>query len=166
MIYLRPAGGEFCFTRCAMERIDSFRQRDPNSDEAGGVLLGRILPMSAAVIVDQVTTPGHSDRRSRFRFFRAMRPTQKLVNNAWAVSDGTCNYLGEWHTHPEDDPQPSATDRKNWLRLTRESHYEQTSLFFVIAGRELIRAWEVSRHSLAINELIGMPNKEEAAGND
>uniref|UniRef100_UPI003CED28D9 Mov34/MPN/PAD-1 family protein n=1 Tax=Enterobacter cloacae complex sp. 280C5 TaxID=3395861 RepID=UPI003CED28D9 len=29
-------------------------------------------------------------------------------------SDGFLVYLGEWHTHPEDFPQPSSTDLRSW----------------------------------------------------
>ncbi|HCZ9268877.1 TPA: Mov34/MPN/PAD-1 family protein [Vibrio alginolyticus] len=29
------------------------------------------------------------------------------------MSGGTVNYIGEWHTHPEDFPKPSQQDRSS-----------------------------------------------------
>jgi integrative and conjugative element protein (TIGR02256 family) len=101
--------------------------------------------------VDEVTVPGPHDRQGRFHFFRAERPAQVVVNKAWARSGGELNYLGEWHTHPEDDPTPSCHDRTDWRRLVTIQRYEQPSLFFVIAGRRKIRAWEMAPAHQAIH---------------
>jgi integrative and conjugative element protein (TIGR02256 family) len=120
-------------------------QRSRSSPEAGGILLGRLLVEHDDVVVDEVTVPGAQDRSSRFRFFRAQQPAQMAVNEAWARSDGSINYLGEWHTHPEDDPKPSLHDRQDWRRLVTSQRYEQDGLFFVIVGRQTIRAWELPR---------------------
>ena len=120
-------------------------QRHCWSREAGGVLLGRLLVSVEDVVVDEVTVPGAHERRSRFRFFRAQQPTQTAVNHAWARSGGAINYLGEWHTHPEDYPTPSLHDCTDWQRLVGTQRYEQNQLFFVIVGRRAIRAWELGR---------------------
>ncbi|HEY0995611.1 MAG TPA: Mov34/MPN/PAD-1 family protein [Gemmatimonadaceae bacterium] len=128
-------------------------QRRCWSSEAGGILLGRVLVAGDQVVIDEVTVPGPQDRRSRFRFFRAERPAQAAVNAAWARSGGELNYLGEWHTHPEDDPMPSSHDRADWRRLVSIQRYEQSSLFFLIAGRRVLRAWELSREQAAAIQL-------------
>jgi integrative and conjugative element protein (TIGR02256 family) len=119
---------------------------DPQSNEAGGILLGRIMePELLEAWADDATVPSNSDRRSRFRFWRAKKPTQLRIDSAWQTSDGTNNYLGEWHTHPEDNPTPSGEDRRNWQRLSRQGRFEQNALFFVIVGKATIGAWEVPR---------------------
>lgn len=41
-------------------------------------------------------------------------------------------YLGEWHSHPQDRPHPSAIDRGSWAR-TRRLH--NRPLVFLIVGR-------------------------------
>ena len=57
----------------AVEQMQAFAQRRWWNAEAGGVLLGRHLLDSHDVVVDEVTTPQASDRRSRFSFFRSRR---------------------------------------------------------------------------------------------
>ena len=112
--------------------------RDP---EAGGVLLGRHIRDSMDVVVDFVTTPSTEDRRSRFRFWRAPKHHQEEINRAWTESEGTCVYLGEWHTHPQADPRPSATDLRDWRRKLREDSFVDP-IFYLIVGTASIRAWQ------------------------
>jgi integrative and conjugative element protein (TIGR02256 family) len=145
MRFGRPGGAELQLSEASTIRMKKHVQRYCWSLEAGGILLGRILVKNEHVVVDEVTAPGRHDHRSRFRFFRAERPAQTAVNEAWTHSGGEINYLGEWHTHPEDDPTPSQHDRADWQRLVATQRYEQDALFFVIVGRRTIRAWELSR---------------------
>lgn len=145
MIFQRANGSLFRLEDTVRATIDPFRQRDAQSCEAGGILLGRVIVEPQDVIVDAVTVPGGADRRSRFQFFRARAPAQSAINRAWSASEGTQIYLGEWHTHPEDDPQPSPVDLRDWDRLARTARFEQPFLFFVIAGRIATNVWEVPR---------------------
>ena len=145
MRFRRLGGGELRLSDAVTQAMRVHVQRSRSSSEAGGILLGRLLLEHDDVVVDEVTVPGAQDRGSRCSFFRAQEPAQKVVNDAWARSEGSINYLGEWHTHPEDDPQPSAHDRQDWSRLVTSQRYEQDGLFFVIVGRQIIRAWELPR---------------------
>lgn len=111
------------------------------------MLLGRLIAGSRDVIVDEVTEPQAQDRSTRFSFFRARNPSQRLIDLAWDRSAGTRIYLGEWHTHPEPDPTPSCKDRRNWRRIVRRGEYAQDSLSFVILGQRETRVWEVCRGS-------------------
>ncbi len=110
------------------------------------MLLGRHLRDGSAIIVDAVTTPMAGDRRGRTRFHRAQRRHQELIDQAWRDSDGTCTYLGEWHTHPEPVPTPSQIDWADWRRLRSDRYTEP--LFFVIVGTQEMCAWEGWRMGL------------------
>lgn len=145
MRFARRGRGELRISELAIVNMRAHVQRHCWSIEAGGILLGRMLTENEHVVVDEVTVPGPHDRRSRFRFFRAERPAQTAVDAAWTRSGGETNYLGEWHTHPEDDPTPSRHDHTDWQRLVMTQRYEQDALFFVIVGRRTIRAWEWAR---------------------
>lgn len=61
---------------------------------------------------------------------------------AWRESTGTRIYLGDWHSHPEDDPKPSCVDRRDWNRVLKRAVYEQDFLLFAIVGRRSIAPWE------------------------
>jgi len=122
-----------------------YRQLGETEAEAGGVLLGRLIEGTRDVVIDEVTTPNRRDRRSRFGFFRSKPRTQRRIREAWAESRQTRNYLGEWHTHPEDHPEPSGHDLTNWARIVAESQFEQDSLLFLIVGRKSAAGWEIQK---------------------
>lgn len=128
----------------AVEKMQAFAQLHWWNTEAGGVLLGRHLLDSHDVVVDEVTTPQSSDRRSRFSFFRSRRH-ETLARERWQVQSGTMAYLGLWHTHPETDPTPSGVDRNDWTQAVSSDTYEGDRLFFPIVGTHCIRIWTLSR---------------------
>lgn len=132
------------FVRDALERMQAFAQRRWWNAEAGGVLLGRHLLDSRDVVVDEVTTPQDSDRRSRLSFFRS-RQHETLARERWLAESSTMAYLGLWHTHPEANPTPSSIDRYDWTQAVSRDTYEGDRLFFPIVGTHCIRVWTLSR---------------------
>ncbi|HLY67632.1 MAG TPA: Mov34/MPN/PAD-1 family protein [Chloroflexota bacterium] len=141
---VRPYGGAFEIGPLPLSIIRSFAQVDPGDKEAGGVLLGRYIAGTRDVVVDAVTVPLPGDVRHRTSFFRARRRHQDAIDEAWRTSEGTCTYLGEWHTHPEAMPSPSCIDTRDWSRRLTQDRFSG-DLFFVVAGTEAIRAWEGRR---------------------
>jgi integrative and conjugative element protein (TIGR02256 family) len=121
--------------------MKKYRQLEENDKEAGGLLLGRMIENSNDIIVDEISELGPNDRRSRFSFFRS-KSIQKIVNMRWFKSRRTQNYLGEWHTHPEPYPSPSAQDLRDWRNILNKGVFEQEFLIFVIVGQVTISAWE------------------------
>jgi integrative and conjugative element protein (TIGR02256 family) len=151
--FRRPNGGLLVLAESVLVTIVRHRQIDHDSKEAGGMLLGRLITGSEDIIIDRVTEPNAEDVRGRFKFIRSRGLAQKIVDQAWNESQNTTHYLGEWHTHPEDDPAPSGQDLINWNDISKKSEHEFDSLFFVISGRMKLRAWEISRADSHILEL-------------
>jgi integrative and conjugative element protein (TIGR02256 family) len=67
-----------------------------------------------------------------------------VIDRAWRQSGGTCTYLGEWHTHPEQHPTPSGIDWQNWQRKLLVDRFTEP-IFFVIVGIAAIHVWEGRR---------------------
>ncbi len=157
LIYARPGGGRLQLGRVAVETILSYVQDEPHRPEAGGVLLGRHILGGEDIVVDRATVPMPGDRRSRTRFFRARRRHQDAIARAWRDSGGTCTYLGEWHTHPEQHPTPSVIDRLDWQRKLFVDRFTVV-IFFVIVGTGEIRVWEGRRYGrpVALRQLSEM----------
>lgn len=153
MNYIGPAGGVVSFGKPAMMILDTQRQIDVSSHETGGILLGRLIDGTDDVVVDEATEPSVEDKRGRFFFNRAKAAAQRYINLVWGQSRSTRVYLGEWHTHPEDDPTPSHHDLGNWRRIAKKATYQQDSLIFVIVGRRTIRVWVCDKASLEVSEL-------------
>jgi integrative and conjugative element protein (TIGR02256 family) len=146
MTILRPKGGRVYLSKNALANLSSYRQISSSAPEAGGVVLGRLILNSTDIVIDEITVPTAQDKVSRYSFFRSRKRTQKRIDDAWHDSLGTLIYLGEWHTHPEDEPHPSFRDRRDWKRLSHSCTYEQESLLFIIVGRKAIRIWELERN--------------------
>ena len=96
-----------------VQRLYSYRQIDYASTEAGGILVGE--RRGQHLVVTSISEPGPGDIRTRNRIERKGRHHQQKVDDLFQESEGFLVYLGEWHTHPEDLPQPSSTDIKSWL---------------------------------------------------
>lgn len=131
----------------AVQQMVAYKQQHWWSREAGGILMGRHLLDSRDVVVDEVSTPQKSDRRSRFSFFRSSRH-ERIAYQRWEELERTSAYLGLWHTHPEPDPNPSSVDRRDWQQAVSGDTFEGDCLFFPIIGTERIRVWCLSRCGL------------------
>ncbi|MEM6719180.1 MAG: Mov34/MPN/PAD-1 family protein [Bacteroidota bacterium] len=134
--------------------MKSFIQDTSQKTEAGGVLLGRFIIDSKNIVIDKVTVPMIGDERSRHKFIRGEKMHQRVITNAWKKSIGTCNYLGEWHTHPQEYPTPSSQDIKNWKEILSTRTFSSQYLYFIIIGTKEIRIWEGSKRFLEIKRLI------------
>lgn len=145
MRFQRCGDGVVELSHAAREHLLAHRQLDARATEAGGILLGRLIAGTADIVIDYAKGPTERDRRTRSSFFRARKPAQAAIDTAWTGTNHTLNYLGEWHTHPQDEPEPSTVDQKDWQRTVKRATFEQPSLIFIIVGRRVIRAWELKK---------------------
>jgi integrative and conjugative element protein (TIGR02256 family) len=145
--------GSFSFAPEAFIKIHAHRQTDDHRAEAGGVLIGRKIKDSEDWIVDDVTEPQNTDRRKRFSFFRSKDPHQSAVDKAWSQSQGRIGYMGEWHTHPERHPTPSATDLSHWRKALATFRFDGELLFFAIVGTESVAVFEGNKKYQSIEQL-------------
>lgn len=126
-----------------LDRIRTFCQIEKELPEAGGILLGRQNISNNNIIIEHHTEPMHGDYQTRLRFLRRdpghLSFFQELYNN----SNGTIGYIGEWHTHPEDIPQYSIIDLKNWRKIHGKSGTNQVQ-YHLIAGRNAVAIWKYS----------------------
>ena len=145
LIFTSEDGAKFKVSTAPLLTMLSFRQLKRSSHESGGVLLGRYIKGTSDVVVDFVTTPKENDSSTEVFFFKNKDEHQDVIDEKWEESKGTCNYLGEWHTHPQDHPTPSSTDIKTWLRLVKDTQFDFGELYFVIIGRKSACAYRVNK---------------------
>lgn len=139
-IFILPNNKVLCIKTEALEKMFKYRQLNLRDTEAGGILIGRILLEDENYIIDDVSEPVSTDIRKRTRFIRKPEGHQEYFNSVWVKEEGSCFYLGEWHTHPQKIPIPSKTDRKEWNRLLN-IEFESDSLFFIIIGTDELKVW-------------------------
>lgn len=154
MVFRLSNNGRIKLSDNAITIMHQYRQDDEKLNESGGVLLGRFIRESKDIIIDEVTTPMHGDKQTRYTFKRLSPLHQVIINERWIKCSGTCNYLGEWHTHPEDDPEPSGVDIKDWKRKLKKDQFSSRYLYFIIVGIKKVNVWEADRRTLEIKKLL------------
>ncbi len=150
--------GRIKLSDSVIETLCQYIQVHKDSMESGGVLLGRFIKNSKDIVIDKITTPLKGDKQTRFSFKRIAPLHQQIITEEWLHSKGTCNYLGEWHSHPEDFPTPSGVDIRDWKRKLKKDVFSARYLYFLIAGIKGIEMWEGDRRTLEIVKLKLLTN--------
>jgi integrative and conjugative element protein (TIGR02256 family) len=152
LLFKRQSAGFLKISQNVTRDMLRFIQDSAEKPEAGGVLIGRYISDGNNIVIDTLTTPLNGDFQSRFRFYRAKEAHQQIIDKVWNDSEGTCTYLGEWHTHPENIPRPSCTDKLNWHRKILLDQFTE-SIFFIIVGTSAVCVWEGHYRGLQIFQL-------------
>lgn len=142
LLFKLTDGGRVKVAKLPLEKMLSYIQVEITDCEAGGVMCGRFISESNDIVIDDISTPFDSDIRTRHSFFRKTLGHQEFLDQLWQQSDGTCNYIGDWHTHPEPVPKPSAKDLRNWRRLVKRTICDARILIFIIVGTVEARVWQ------------------------
>lgn len=121
------------FSAPALRNFSQHVQATHDDCEAGGLLLGAVH--GAHLLIEQATVPTPWDKRFRYLFERMPFGHEAIALSRWTASQGTVRYLGEWHTHPEDEPSPSGLDRSEWNRLSG-IRSDKRPMLAVIVGRQ------------------------------
>lgn len=153
MTFMLSNKGHIKFSDSVIEKIQSYQQHKKEDLEAGGVLVGRFILKSKNIVIDSVSVPMIGDKRTRFSFQRRAKMHQNTIDQEWNKAGGTSHYLGEWHTHPEPYPEPSAKDISNWATHLKRDIFSSRFLYFVIVGTREISIWEGDRRSLKFKKL-------------
>ena len=56
--------------------------------------------------------------------------------------------MGEWHTHPEDYPNYSFKDKKNWIKIGGKLNKDK--FIHIIVGNKSIGVWEYDSNNKQI----------------
>ena len=113
LTYQDSNGALVVITEHVLAVLEKYKQTEMKDNEAAGVLPGEVRGQH--IVVTDLSEPGFGDLRQRNLVDRQGKHHQQKVDDCFQLSGGTVNYIGEWHTHPEDFPQPSQQDRSSWL---------------------------------------------------
>lgn len=109
----------------------NFRQKS-FLHESGGILLGNVK--ENILKIEKATTPGKGDKQGPFFFHRQKKRAQQLINESFSKSKGTLVYIGEWHTHRQQNPHPSYIDKKEIIRAYKKSKLNIDIIILVVVG--------------------------------
>ena len=115
----------------ALATFDAYRQRRFYQREAGGQLFARVRDGDWEIVT--ATGPRSRDRRGRFSFWPHRASEQEEIFEHHALG---LDYVGDWHTHPEDRPSPSRDDQASITEIVRRSAHHLPGFLLLIVGRE------------------------------
>lgn len=144
--YLDDTTQALSIARPALQHVSRHRQSTPWATEAGGQLFGTLS--ATQVCVTEASGPYAGDERSRYRYRSNPIAAQRAIEDRHKRG---LLYLGEWHTHAEDQPSASALDDDAMRRLIASSQLNSNALLMMILGRSRSAAglavWSVSREA-------------------
>ncbi|WP_425351143.1 Mov34/MPN/PAD-1 family protein [Hoeflea marina] len=106
------------------------RQKGIFSRETGGQMFARLASGKWTIEVATGARPG--DRRGRLHFWPDRKAEQDEINEFYRKG---LDFVGDWHTHPEDIPRPSPQDSRSIENMVRQSVHELPGMLMCIVGR-------------------------------
>lgn len=85
--------------------------------ETGGILIGKYSSDGSSAIVEIVSRAPMDSEAGPSWFARGRRGLDHLLRKCW--TEGS-HYLGEWHTHPAQDPHPSSQDLRTLQKIASD----------------------------------------------
>ncbi|OJV32210.1 MAG: hypothetical protein BGO33_02735 [Bacteroidia bacterium 43-41] len=120
----------------AVDALNSMRQISGN--ENGGILLGSEIN-EKYYRINRASEPCILiDRSSKCGCTRNANKANEIIKREFESSNRTRFYLGEWHTHPEDNPTPSTVDISSIHDVFYKSEIVIDGVFLAIVGRKSI----------------------------
>lgn len=126
--------GKICIliTRSVLNIFEKYKQTSKNTNESGGILLGQVTDDKVYIL--KVTTPNKFDKASRYSFDCNKDAAQVIIDYEFINSGHKTIYIGEWHTHPENYPNPSGIDKRMVNNQYFKNKLNEPFLILIIQG--------------------------------
>ncbi|OGR27259.1 MAG: hypothetical protein A2277_01805 [Desulfobacterales bacterium RIFOXYA12_FULL_46_15] len=152
MLYVYPNFGTVLFLPEVIKTFLKFQQKMPEDKEAGGYLLGKLFDKQ--LVIEVATEPGLNDLRNRYFVMRNRLIGNKILSKLWRRSKGELFLAGEWHTHPESKPSPSAYDRTEIIKSFTNNYYPLKFMSVAIIGNgPIAKTWIGIQNSSGLSSL-------------
>lgn len=124
------SGQRIVLMPAAITHVLSWRQTGRFDREAGGQLFA--VFEGSDILVHHATGPRRSDKRRRASFEPDRTAQQKEIID---MHQAGFHFIGDWHTHAEDLPEPSFRDLSSMADMTRCSTHQLNGFVLLIVGR-------------------------------
>jgi integrative and conjugative element protein (TIGR02256 family) len=146
------SGETVVFADRVVDHLMRHRQNRLWRKEAGGQLFARFG--AGEILVEEATGPRPTDSRGR-TYYRPDRSTERL--EILERFEAGLHYVGDWHTHPSEVPEPSQTDVRNINECFMKSLHSLNGFVLVIVGTAPTpRGLRVSIHD-GLNDFVLRP---------
>lgn len=138
--------------------MKKYIQNKSNLCEAGGIIIGRENLGNNNLIIEYITEPMPKDQRTRNNYLRQDSGHIDYYNKLYNEHKEIYKYVGEWHTHPENYPNYSFKDEKNWEKIGEQ--IPNQSQYHIIVGIKCIGIWEYNFQLKSINKICDIKWEE------
>ena len=115
--------------------------------ETGGLLIGYRADNGEIVITD-ITVAGPNAIHKKSQFIPDYDFDQNVVEEAFHRTGGICNYLGDWHTHPNGNGFLSWPDKRTMRSISQSTEaYLSSPTMGILFGKS--GSWELAAHELS-----------------
>jgi len=97
--------------------IRQSRRIKGKSVETGGVLFGKRDDTLCIIWIDAASGPPPDSKASQTKFICGTKGVEQMHESWKKLTRGSVEYIGMWHTHPEDIPFPSRIDLCGMARI-------------------------------------------------
>lgn len=112
--------------------LNKYRQVKNKSKENGGILLGQVN--KEHILISRASLPSSLDKSFPFNFIRSKNSAQYIIDYEFHNSRKKNIYLGEWHSHPENNANPSRQDISMIKEQFTSNKINTGFLIFIIIG--------------------------------
>jgi len=123
---------EICFSSDVIKTLQNYRQTAARL-EAGGLLFADIVNTNR-IEITHVSLPNRWDTRRWSLFKINVKVARRTIAAQFKLGR---HYVGEWHTHPQERPEPSGKDRKTINELFRDTDHQLHYLILMILSSNL-----------------------------
>ena len=129
--WIGHSGQVLTFSAAAVAKFSYHRQTRWYHREAGGQLFARFS--GNEVVVEVATGPRWRDRRTRHTYEPHRPSEQREIDRHHRYG---LHFVGDWHTHAEKMPRPSALDLESMAESFARSTHRLNAFVMVIVGTE------------------------------
>jgi integrative and conjugative element protein (TIGR02256 family) len=124
------AASTICLSSEVLKHFEAHRQAEGSQTEVGGQLFAEFR--GAQVRILRATGPNKTDRRG-WAWFNPDRRRQNAEIKC--LFEAGLHFVGDWHTHPEPQPNPSSLDLTSMQDCFRKSRHQLKAFVMVIVGQ-------------------------------
>jgi len=121
--------------RCLMHMLSKAREHQPV--EIGSSLYGCYSSDGRRAVVLGTTPVPPDSQSSACSFVRGVRGLAEFFRDLFTRSRGRRHYVGEWHSHPNVSPQPSALDWARQRELSADHSMQCPECILIVLGGDL-----------------------------
>lgn len=94
-----------------------------NKIETGGVLAGFVNDKEGIITIDYASGPGSKAIQTTIKFEKDINYCQDYLDNLYKEHGCKAVYIGEWHSHPSTNNNPSGTDIQSLTEIAYQKEY-------------------------------------------